>query len=310
MFWKYVDMCKLEEECRHVMSIIIRPYYIVNIILSISYLMMKKVPLLCGVLFNNCHVEWRQWEMISFLAIAIVVKTRKASTWLQYLGTVITLSKLTNLILFYQESVTYASIYVLLWILFCLFLPEPQFVGKTNVIRFVRAENEKYSPFDDLLLNVEEEKKKDEEEKKEDEKMEKTENGDKVKKHQYWLIFFSSQWIPSCAQFSSIFAALSCKYGKHNQLKFGKIDVERYPKMISQLSIDIGPFTKQIPSLILFRDGKELRRRPFVDSKNKIFKFNFNQKIVEDTFELENIYESLKNNTDLPESSQLYKLKS
>lgn len=42
--------------------------------------------------------------------------------------------------------------------------------------------------------------------------------------------------------------------------------------------------SKQLPTLILFKEGKEIERRPYADSKGKLVKFLFS--LVSDLFDL------------------------
>lgn len=64
------------------------------------------------------------------------------------------------------------------------------------------------------------------------------------------------------------------RYGVDN-LKFGKIDVGRYPEAAKKFAISDASTSKQLPTLILFRNGEEVIRRPYVDAKGKVTRFFF-----------------------------------
>jgi len=64
------------------------------------------------------------------------------------------------------------------------------------------------------------------------------------------------------------------RYGLDN-LKFGKIDVGRYPDAAKKYSISDSSTSKQLPTVILFRHGEEFTRRPVVDLKGKTMRFFF-----------------------------------
>ena len=58
-------------------------------------------------------------------------------------------------------------------------------------------------------------------------------------------------------------------------MKFGKIDVGRYPDAAKMYGISDSSTSKQLPTVILFKHGEEITRRPAVDSKGKIARFFF-----------------------------------
>ena len=60
-------------------------------------------------------------------------------------------------------------------------------------------------------------------------------------------------------------------------LKFGKIDVGRFPEVAAKYYINDTSFSRQLPTVILFKNGEEFCRRPSVNSKGKIEKFIFTE---------------------------------
>ena len=60
-----------------------------------------------------------------------------------------------------------------------------------------------------------------------------------------------------------------------DNFKFGKVDVGRYPDAAAKYHISDASTTKQLPTLILFKEGKEVDRRPYADHKGKLVKFLF-----------------------------------
>lgn len=64
------------------------------------------------------------------------------------------------------------------------------------------------------------------------------------------------------------------RYALEN-FKFGKVDVGRYPDAAAKYDISDSSTSKQLPTLILFKDGKEAERRPYADHKGKLVKFLF-----------------------------------
>jgi len=60
-------------------------------------------------------------------------------------------------------------------------------------------------------------------------------------------------------------------------LKFGKIDISRYPDAAYKYNISDSSLSRQLPTVIMFKNGVEELRRPTYDSKGKIFKFFFTE---------------------------------
>ena len=60
-------------------------------------------------------------------------------------------------------------------------------------------------------------------------------------------------------------------------MKFGKVDVGRYPELAKKYYIDDSSFSRQLPTVIVFKNGEECMRRPAIDSKGKLQKFIFSE---------------------------------
>lgn len=60
-------------------------------------------------------------------------------------------------------------------------------------------------------------------------------------------------------------------------LRFGKIDIGRYPDAAQKYRIHDGASSQQLPTVVLFKDGKETLRRPTFDNSNKLVRFFFTE---------------------------------
>eukprot|EP01132_Coremiostelium_polycephalum_P003981 gene3981-4982_t len=100
---------------------------------------------------------------------------------------------------------------------------------------------------------------------------------------EYWLIELFTTWSPPCSYLASTFADLSIIYKDY--INFGKCDIGRWKTVAFKYNIDDSYNSKQIPTLILFKNGIELERLPFrkdeyrkpYDSKRETTKENNNQ---------------------------------
>lgn len=108
-----------------------------------------------------------------------------------------------------------------------------------------------------------------------------------------WIIAFYTVWNPACVDFAPVFAKLSSDYYLEN-LKFGKVDIGRYPDAGQKYKIDDSSLSKQLPTVILFQEGKEVIRRPMTDSKGKFIKFVFSEENIKQVYGLNSLYEKYK----------------
>lgn len=242
------------------------PYYIVNIILSLSYLIAKRVTYVCNVLFpgTECELDMRESEILFFLLIVVMIRTRKSGsvTMINYLSSSFVYTKVANLILWFYADTKMGILYGVIFVLLALILPEPTISGPENIIYF-RASGL-------------------------DEELERN-------KRVAWLVVFYTAWNPGCVNFAPVFSRLSNEYALDN-LKFGKIDVGRFPEVAKKYRISDSAMSKQLPTIILFREGKEVSRRPAIDSQGKVLKFFFSEDNVKAAFDLNNLYQECRSN--------------
>lgn len=107
-----------------------------------------------------------------------------------------------------------------------------------------------------------------------------------------WLITFYAAWSPSCINFTNIFSKLSADYSLPN-LKFGKLDVGRYAEQAEQYHINTGAMSRQLPTMVMFQDGKELGRVPAIVN-GTVQKFFFKEEDIVNAFDLNNLYAKCK----------------
>lgn len=247
--------------------LLLKPYYLVNIILSLSYIVAKKFPFLCGILFPNshpqCELDSRESEILFFLVIVVMIRTKKAGsvTMINYLTSSFIYNKVANLILWFYADVRMGIVFSILCVLLGLTLPEPTYSGPEKVTYFRTA------------AGLSEELERD--------------------RRVSWLIVFYAAWNPACVNFAPIFAQISAEYALDN-MKFGKIDVGRYPDAAKKFHVNDSSMSRQLPTLILFKDGKEVTRRPAADNRGKLVKFFFSADNVKVSFDLNNLYTQCK----------------
>jgi len=162
-------------------------------------------------------------------------------------------------VLFFRADPRMGLVYLLLFVLQGVLLPEPTYQGPENITYF-RANG------------LEDELKRD--------------------PRCTWLVCFYAAWSPSAGNFAPTFAKLSALYNLPN-LKFGKIDVGRYPEVAEKHYINTSALTRQLPSVLMFQDGKEVGRVPAIVG-GKVQKFLFKEEEIVAVFDLNNLYSECK----------------
>lgn len=244
---------------------LIHPYYICNLILAFSFLFLKLTKPFCTLLFATgpeaCELDMKETEILFFLIVLIMIRSRKTGnvSIVNYLASGFMYAKCANLILFFMADPRLGLAYGLLFLLQGLLLPEPTYKGPENIVYF--RDN-----------NFTEEISRD--------------------KNVVWMVTFYAAWSPACIDFASIFSKISSEYGLPN-LKFGKVDVGRFADLAAEYHINTSSLSRQLPTLIMFQEGKELGRVPAIHN-GKVQKFFFNEESIVTAFDLNNVYKKCK----------------
>jgi len=244
---------------------ILHPYYIINIILCLSFITLKLTRPMCQILFQEgpeaCELDMRESEILFFLLVVIMVRSRKTGsmTMVSYLSSGFMYAKCANLLLFFRADPRIGLVYLLFFTLQGMMLPEPTYKGPEKIVYFRDS-------------GLQEELQRD------------------IKVT--WIVTFYAAWSPACLNFSHIFSKISSDYSLPN-LKFGKVDVGRYSDIAKEFHINTSSLSRQLPTVIIFQDGKELGRVPSI-SNGKIQKFFFKEEDVVAAFDLNNLYQKCK----------------
>lgn len=131
------------------LRLLVKPYYLINILLSVSYIFSKRVPVICNYVFaqNDCELDGvsnaipvtligdviltasgypvnihlcfqRETEILFFLMIVIMIRTRKTGsvTMINYLTSSFVYTKIANLILWFYADVRMGILFALIFI--------------------------------------------------------------------------------------------------------------------------------------------------------------------------------------------------
>jgi len=101
------------------------------------------------------------------------------------------------------------------------------------------------------------------------------------------LVLFYASWLgPEYRSVPSLLNTLATRYG--GKMKCLQVDVKKWPEVARSRNINISPSSQQLPTLILFKNGVEVRRMPTWTTNHKIVAPTFSEKSVIEYFGLEN----------------------
>ncbi|XP_071401111.1 thioredoxin-related transmembrane protein 2-A [Centroberyx affinis] len=245
---------------------LLKPYYIASFLMTVAFLVVRKAPGLCEHLAtqredgNSCDFDWREVEILMFLSAIVMMKNRRAITLEQHIGNLFLFSKVANAILFFRLDIRLGILYLTMCVAFVMTCKPPLYMGPEYI---------KY--FSDKTIDEE------------------LQRDSRVT----WIVEFYANWSPECQSFAPIFADLSLKYNCAG-LRFGKVDAGRYGEVSQRYRVSASPLAKQLPTLVLFQGGREIMRRPMVDSKSRAVSWTFNEENIIREFNLNELFQKSK----------------
>ncbi|KAF0039753.1 hypothetical protein F2P81_007988 [Scophthalmus maximus] len=242
---------------------LLKPYYITSIFMTVAFPLLRKAPGVCEHLAtqredgNSCDFDW-----VSALVPVAQYGGRRFGrvTLEQHVGNLFLFSKVANVILFFRLDVRLGILYLALCVAFVMTCKPPLYMGPEYI---------KY--FSDKTIDEE------------------LQRDSRVT----WIVEFYANWSSDCQSFAPVFADLSLKYNCAG-IRFGKVDIGRYGEVSQRYRVSTSPLAKQLPSLLLFQGGREIMRRPMVDSKGRAVSWTFNEENIIREFNLNELFQKSK----------------
>ncbi|ORX80562.1 hypothetical protein K493DRAFT_412123 [Basidiobolus meristosporus CBS 931.73] len=241
-----------------------RPHYISNLLLSLAPFVIRLVPALCSaLLFSEPSEAQTTTEQRIYLGVGffILLKFRKTGSAEEFLSVGFLYAKVGGLLLLYfygawKLILCYLGVWTALFILF----PQPSYQGPSKIVELSSEE---------LAQGIED-----------------TLKGDG--KELAWVVLLGVPWSPKCQYFEVPFAKLSLAYTSDG-LKFGKIDVEKYPEVAATYDVSTSSTTLELPTVVLIRNGKELGRLPSRSDGKGFSLWDHTEQSVIDEFQLDQL---------------------
>ena len=266
-------MFALSKEAKYWLSF----HYVLNGIACGLYVLLKMWEPACVTMFGlddngNCQLNWRDTEILMFVSIVIVLKNRKWKplTAVEYVSNIFLFGKLANFLLFFRQDLRWCFVYALFCLVLFIAFPEPTYTGPEKITYF------RGQALDEQLLHNPQE---------------------------IWVVEFFAPWSPPCTRFASTFAKLSLDYSQEF-LRFGKLDVNKYEKIGQKYRIDVSISSKNLPSIIVFENGKEKLRRPSVDPDGTVKSYQFKEQTLVQDLNLNELYAKAKQKNSVQSKKQ------
>lgn len=258
------DAMGLVERCLGTSSRFLGAYYVLNAAVLLAYPALRfmtvarksALPTVTPQSLGEALEELRGWEQraLGTLTLYGITKMYRFSTPDAFVSQMFMLAKVAMLVLCWKLD-TAAFVWGLVAVA-ALFVsvPQPEYEGPTKVEYFTPGS------FQDLVVDG------------------RADCG--------WVVQFYAGWAHSCRHIEPLMAALSNKYSSKD-LRFGKLDVGRWPHLAEKHKVSVGVTSKQLPTIALFQGGDELGRIPHVFEDGKISKPRFTEKHIAACFELD-----------------------
>ncbi|KAJ9455498.1 Thioredoxin-related transmembrane protein 2-like protein [Diplonema papillatum] len=219
--------------------------------------------------------------------------SRESQIWLCYVLILVTrllrygdFQSLVSSALLFAKAAIFASLFIAdwylpfyfvgIWVVLFLFTSEPSF--ETPRRKFVKMDKKKM--FDVVFQSVDE---------------------SKEQAQVYWFINVWASWQKSGAskKFNPMFAEMSARYS-NDFCKFTKIDAGRLggQQIVKKLKIDDSALSKHMPSMVLFKNGKEIQRLPVIGRSDVSYLHEYTLEQIEKHFNLPKIAAETKKQTE------------
>ncbi|KAF7639919.1 Thioredoxin domain-containing protein [Meloidogyne graminicola] len=251
LYDNFIHFLKMLEELRKrgsEFSSIFSLYHLMNILLSAAFPLTKSIPKVSELLFGmeQRNLDTREREILIFLAVVVIWKCRRASSYLHTLSTAYLYSKLANALLFFRVKPLFGLFYCAIAVGLYVLVDEP-LPPDSEKVRFFSGEELRNTLQEDKSI--------------------------------VWIIEFFATWSPECRYVRPVFNALSEKFTLPN-LRFGKLDVGRFPKEAEYFRINCSATSRQLPTFSYFKGGIQTERRPLIGSNGNAVPFVFTEQNI------------------------------
>lgn len=216
----------------------VHPYYLLNGMLFVAYTALRIQRLHPHDLaLADMFGITREFQIYFSLALMLFTRSLSAPTLDAYLSSAFMFSRVAVLVCLWYMDSRLAAIFAALWTLIYAVCPQPRYKLPDSITTLNNIS------FRDRIVK---------------------------NKHQtIYVLWCHATWSARCSQLAPVLASLSKSY-THVRLKFARLDVSKFPTVAEDLGVSMSAASKQLPTVLCFKMGKELARIPHVDSNGVV----------------------------------------
>ena len=236
-------------------------YYVSNVCIILSYYFVRDVFLSNGDFSHSKFAGVNELftmerQSLSLLGIALSLKFLRRQSLDGYFTDVFFFCKSVLAMLTWYIDYRWSIMYIFIYLCAAIAFPQPFYKGKMRIVE----------------LNPE--------------TFEEVVEGEKDPSVT-WIVELYAPWSPQCLYLEPVIAEISNQYGS-NALKFGKVDVSRWPSIAKKYKVNLNGLQDQLPTIVRFQKGKEDGRIPQVsEDGKKVYGGKFRKQDIITAFELD-----------------------
>jgi len=256
----------------------LKPYYILNTLLILAYPAVRIYTRRLHFLKEEDTWGYTRENGILFTSLTLMfIRYKKSATLDHFLNSLFSIGKLCIAILMLLINIRYCLYYLLACLITFLFFRQPKFRGPSKMFTINNQEQ-----FDEMV-------------KKKFNPVAKSRNPSQAVSNysntNMWIVEFFADWAETCVYTKPIWIEFSNKYSTKN-LRFAEVNLSTLPEMAKTYNINTSAISRQLPTLILFEDGKEvIRFPPYDDASQRYMRVQkYSKKDIAKYFDLEERY--------------------
>ncbi|KAI9234305.1 MAG: hypothetical protein BYD32DRAFT_423855 [Podila humilis] len=270
---------------------LLHPHYVANSILATAY-PVRQIVMHPELVSSTSVATYSRWLLPAMAILSIKVKgSQSAEELVSVIALYLKVFSVYGFWIISDERISLwgsswsgswrVFLFLLVWLAVFIAFPQPSYQGPSNVIwldasqlEYLTTPGNKAPSSSSSTSSTKLRNRKDNAK-----IVELDENGDEIDQDKeelsegkkteldpshYWIIAFNTTWSSPCRHFEAVLARCSITYEKKN-VHFAKIDmdlVSEGDQIAEKFKISLAATTLDLPSLILFKDGKALKRLP------------------------------------------------
>lgn len=246
----------------------LHPYYVFNGLLIVTYIVLRLQrlsPEYTGLDLRDMFGFTREMQIYLCLFLLLATRVLSAPTMDVYLSSAFNFCRLSILLCLWYMNVQLLLVFGTLWAVMYATCPQPRFalpealnIMTLNPITFKQR----------VLENTHE---------------------------TVTIVWCHAPWSPRCSQLTPVFADVAQRF-KHPRMVFSRVDLSKFSKIADDIgNISTAPTSRQLPTVIAYKQGKEVGRIPVTDDQGRVpkqFIYGFTKDDVINTLKLQSLYDS------------------